>query len=284
MQEMKAARVEYDERFAELDKMEHPKPNRDFVYSTFNEFASKHPWVGSENIRPKSVARDMLEHWWDFPGYVIEYSLERSEGVLLRYLSQVYKTLVQTVPESYRDDAVDDVIADLRGIIRGADSSLLDEWESRRDPERRAALAAGKAEALAAVVVRKRDLSDDPRALAARLRTDLQRLVRALAAKNWAAALALLVPGEWTEGKLDAAMAPVWATLPKIDTTPRARRPELTLLKKHSARSWEASQRMAAPDQPLEEAEAMLSCVIEVPEGAGEDVPLLQLREIQAGS
>ena len=49
-----------------------------------------------------------------FHDYVRDYGLQRSEGVLLRYLSEVYKTLVQTVPEGDRTDEVDDVIAFLR--------------------------------------------------------------------------------------------------------------------------------------------------------------------------
>src|SRR5262249_23497926 len=46
MAEMKAAGLEYEERMAELEKLEYPKPNRDFIYDTFNEFAREHPWVG----------------------------------------------------------------------------------------------------------------------------------------------------------------------------------------------------------------------------------------------
>ena len=72
--------MEYDERMAELEKVEYPKPNRDFVYATFNEFAAKHPWVGAENIRPKSVAREMVERVMTFDDYVREYELQRSEG------------------------------------------------------------------------------------------------------------------------------------------------------------------------------------------------------------
>ena len=85
---------------AELEKVEYPKPNREFVYATFNEFAAKHPWVGQENIRPKSIAREMVEKFMTFADYVREYELQRSEGLLLRYLSEAYKTLVQTVPEA----------------------------------------------------------------------------------------------------------------------------------------------------------------------------------------
>ena len=45
------------------------------------------------------------------------------------------------VPESFRDDTIDDFLTQLRALIRGVDSSLLDEWEKMRDPtfERKAA-------------------------------------------------------------------------------------------------------------------------------------------------
>ena len=57
MAEMKMEGIEYDERIEELEKLEHPKPNREFIYETFNGFAARHPWVGQENIRPKSIVR-----------------------------------------------------------------------------------------------------------------------------------------------------------------------------------------------------------------------------------
>ena len=65
--ELKAAGVEYDDRMAELEKLEYPKPNRDLVYDTFNAFAAKHPWVKTENIRPKSIAREMVESFMSNP-------------------------------------------------------------------------------------------------------------------------------------------------------------------------------------------------------------------------
>ena len=37
--ELKAAGVEYDQRMEELEKLEWPKPNRDFIYFTFNTFS-----------------------------------------------------------------------------------------------------------------------------------------------------------------------------------------------------------------------------------------------------
>ena len=98
MAEMKMAGIEYDERMEELEKLEYPKPNREFIYSTFNAFADKHPWVGQENIRPKSIAREMFESFRSFSDYIRDYELQRAEGVLLRHLNSVYKVLAKPSP------------------------------------------------------------------------------------------------------------------------------------------------------------------------------------------
>ena len=134
MTELKAQGVEFDQRIAELDAMEHPKPLREFVYSTFNAFSEKHPWVGGENIRPKSIAREMLEGYFTFSGYVKRYGLERSEGLLLRHLNSVYKVLANTIPDAAKTDQVREMIAFFGDLVRRVDSSLLDEWERMRDP------------------------------------------------------------------------------------------------------------------------------------------------------
>jgi superfamily II RNA helicase len=237
---MKAEGLEYDERMAKLDEIEYPKPNRDFVYATFNEFAAKHPWVGQENIRPKAIAREMVEKFMTFADYVREYELQRSEGLLLRYLSETYKTLVQTVPEGYRNDDLLDVIAFLRATVRGVDSSLIDEWERLRDP---AYQAAAKADPRA--VLGPPPVWADPRAFAARIRNELHALLVALARKDHEAALAALAPGtDWTAPRLEAELAPYWAAHPKIDTTPAARRPHHTFVKELAPRRWEAVQRI----------------------------------------
>jgi hypothetical protein len=131
--EMKAEGLDYDQRIEELEKMEHPKPLRDFVYSTFNAFADRHPWVGEENIHPKSIAREMFEGFRSFSDYVEEYDLERAEGLLLRHLNAVYKVLAQTVPDGAKDDALREMELYLRDMLRQVDSSLLEEWERMKD-------------------------------------------------------------------------------------------------------------------------------------------------------
>ena len=274
--EMKAQGMEYDERMAELEKVEYPKPNRDFVYATFDEFAAKHPWVGHENIRPKSIARDMIERFMTFADYVREYELQRSEGLLLRYLSETYKTLVQTVPESYRTDEVLDVIAFLRATVRGVDSSLVDEWEKMRDP----AYQARAVDPRAAVT---ETLGPPPpwadaRGFAARLRNELHALLVALAREDHAAAAAALAPGSaWTPEELAKAMEPYWEAHERIDVTPAARRPHNTFVRELGPRRWEAVQRIV---DEAGEADWALHCEVDLTGEFDREAPFVRLVRI----
>jgi hypothetical protein len=271
--EMKAKGMEYDERMAELEKVEYPKPNRDFVYATFDEFAAKHPWVGHENIRPKSVAREMVERFMTFADYVRDYELQRSEGLLLRYLTEAYKTLVQTVPETYRSDELLDAIAFLRATVRGVDSSLLDEWERMRDPSYQARVVDPRA--AVAETLGPPPVWADPKAFLARVRNELHRLLVALARKEHEAAVAALAPGgDWTAARLEAAMAPYWAEHPLVDTTPAARRPHNTFLRETGPRRWEAIQRIV---DEAGEVDWMLQCEIDLSAPCDPDLPLLSL-------
>ncbi|MEO7700725.1 MAG: DUF3516 domain-containing protein [Opitutus sp.] len=133
--ELKAADVSYDDRMEKLQEVEHPKPRREFIYETFNAWKAGHPWIGEENVRPKSIAREMYERYLSFGDYIKEYGLERSEGLLLRHLSQVWKVLGQTVPESAKSEEVVEMETYFRELIRGVDSSLIEEWERLRNPD-----------------------------------------------------------------------------------------------------------------------------------------------------
>jgi hypothetical protein len=241
MAQMKAEGVEYEQRIEELDKMEYPKPLAEFVYDTFNAFVAHHPWVGQENIRPKSVARDMIEKYCSFHDYVREYGLMRTEGVLLRYLSQAYKALLQTVPSPLRTDEVEDSIEHLGAMLRAVDSSLLDEWASLREP------APGIVLPPVLPAVEKPNLVEDARALAVRVRGELHRLVAALGRKRWEEAAAS-VRGA-TAAQVEAEMGKYFAEHPSLDFTPRARRPDLTLIKPGpEAHTFVAHQTLIDPD------------------------------------
>ena len=129
MAEMKAAGVEYEERIEALDKLEYPKPLRDWTYDLFDSYRVAHPWAADFNIQPKSVARELYERAMTFAEYVAHYGLTRSEGLLLRYLSDVYKGLIRNVPEDLKTEELLDVTEWLGELVRQVDSSLIDEWE-----------------------------------------------------------------------------------------------------------------------------------------------------------
>ena len=134
--QMKADGVDYDDRLEALEEVEHPKPGKDFIYQTYNDFVLINPWAKEAGVRPKSIVREMFEEWSSFEDYIKNYGLERSEAVLLRHLSEVYKVLVQTVPPSLKTEEVEDAKSFLEEIVRGVDSSLIDEWERLRDHEK----------------------------------------------------------------------------------------------------------------------------------------------------
>ena len=132
MTRMKEEGVEYEERMARLAEVTWPRPEAEFIEPAFDTFARHHPWVGHLRASPKSVVRDMVEHADTFNQYVSRYGLKRSEGLVLRYLTDCYKLLVQTVPSTAVDDRLAEVIEWLGGLVREVDSSLLDEWERLR--------------------------------------------------------------------------------------------------------------------------------------------------------
>jgi superfamily II RNA helicase len=276
--ELKAKGVEYDERMAELEKVEWPKPNRDFVYGTFNLFAQKHPWVGAENIRPKSIVREMLTTYQSFHDYVREYGLQRSEGVLLRYLTESYKALAQNVPDAKKTEELEDIEAYLRTLVKTVDSSLVDEWERRIHPGEETARTGPHA----TLPPRKVRLADDPRKLAARVRSDLHRLLRALALKDYALASTLVhqpEPGTWTAEALEQAMAPFWEQHLALDITPRARRPDKTFLRALETGTWEARQSLVDPNG---ECDWFLDTRVDLREDRDEALPLIEL--VRVGS
>lgn len=230
IQELKAQGVEYEQRMEELEKVTYPKPNETFIYGTFDEFAKKHPWVQHDNVRPKSVARDIFERCMTFSEYVREYGLQRSEGVLLRYVSDAYKTLIQNVPESVRTEPLEDIAAYLLTTIKHTDASLLEEWESLRDHRDFAQRVDQEP------VPPKKDLATDRKSLTSRIRAEMHQLVKLLAKRSYEEVAEQ--QSDWAAERLEQAMEPYWAAFSSIDTTPRARQPRLTSLQDDGPRRW----------------------------------------------
>ena len=130
MNQMKADGLDYDERMEKLAEITYPKPLAELLGAAFEKYRADVPWANDYYLKPKSVLRDMLETASDFTEYISRYSIARSEGTVLRYLSDVYRVLSHTVPDEYFDDQLDDIVSWLRLIVRTVDSSLVDEWEA----------------------------------------------------------------------------------------------------------------------------------------------------------
>jgi len=171
--DLKMQGVEYEERMKELEKVDIDRPNVDLINATFEIFRQHHPWVGNERVRPKSVAREILERSMSFNDYVKEYGLSRTEGSLMRYLSQAYKAIVQSIPEAAKTEHLYDLSDELGAIVREVDSSLLDEWERMKDPAKVVAAEPAEEEAP--------DVTKDRRAFTAMVRNLCYRLPRCTA-------------------------------------------------------------------------------------------------------
>lgn len=132
--EMKADGLEYDERMALLEDITWPQPLAELLEATYEIYRERHPWLREDALQPKSIVREMYEQGMTFTDFVARYQLARSEGLVLRYLTDAYRTLRQTVPDQHRTPELDDLSEWLGETIRQTDSSLLDEWEALADP------------------------------------------------------------------------------------------------------------------------------------------------------
>lgn len=221
MAEMKAAYVEYEERMERLSQVEAPKPNKDWTYSSFNRFRMRHPWVGGDTVKPKSIVRELYERSMTFGEYVSHYGLKRSEGAVLRYLSDVYKGLIQNVAEELRTEEIEDLTAWLGAVVRQVDSSLIDEWERLTNPDEDRHDVAIRSNVAVTVM-------DDARAFRVMVRNAIFEWAQRLARRDGYSTLIAAASDDSRFADADEivdVMAPYWERYEQIDLGPEARSP-----------------------------------------------------------
>ncbi|QDO87602.1 DUF3516 domain-containing protein [Ornithinimicrobium ciconiae] len=233
--QMKADGIEYDQRMELLEEVTWPMPLVELLEGTLAIYRQSHPWVSEDALSPKSVVRDMYERAMSFTEFVGFYQLTRSEGIVLRYLTDAYRTLRNTVPDSAKTEELDDLIHWLGETIRQTDSSLLDEWEALTDPDAVAAAAARAAEGVP--LAPSRPITGNERAfrvmvrnaifrrveLAARdVYNDLAELERAVAALTEPPREPLMGADDW-----DRALETYWNEHDEIGLGPDARGPAM---------------------------------------------------------
>ena len=189
--EMKAEGIEYEERIELLDEVTYPKPLQELLEHTYEVYRQTNPWAADGHLSPKSVVREMWERALTFREYISVYGLTRSEGAVLRYLSDAFKALRSGVPTAARTEQLADIVEWLGELVRQVDSSLLDEWEQLTSPDQ-------PHDVPVAVPARPRPLTGNERAFTAMVRNALFRRVELFARSRWDELGALDAASGWT--------------------------------------------------------------------------------------
>ncbi|MGP9723411.1 DEAD/DEAH box helicase [Corynebacterium sp. AOP40-9SA-29] len=241
---LKAEGVDYTERMALVEDITWPKPLEEELEQAYDIFCESNPWASEFDLSPKSVVREMIEKAMTFSDLVATYNLARSEGVVLRYLTDAWRTLSHTVPPEHRSEELEDIVVWLGELIRQVDSSLVDEWSAMADPD-----APATEEQVAEHAFGVDDpslLSSNPRALRRMVRNHFFRHVELFAFEKESQLAEmddyLTAAPDWP-AELDA----YFDEYSDIGVDAAARSPELILIKEEG-RHWTVRQILDDPE------------------------------------
>ncbi len=237
---MKAEGIEYEERMELLEEVTWPKPLDDLLSAAFETYRASQPWIGDFQLSPKSVVRDVWERAMTFADFIGHYSLARSEGLVLRYLSDAFRALRQTVPDEVKTDDLRDLIDWLGELVRQVDSSLLDEWLAELTGS-----APVRAEAPVVPPAPPSVLSN-ARAFRVLVRNELFRRVSLAATRRWGELGALDEDSGFDAQRWQDSLEPYFAEHEAIGTGPDARSSAMLLITEHPDR-WEVRQILDDP-------------------------------------
>ena len=230
---LKADGVPYEERMERLEAVTWPRPLAELLATLFTTYRAHHPWLTTEPA-PKSILREMLESGDSFATFVRRYRLERSEGLVLRYLTDAWRALDRSLPDDVYTDALEDVVEWLGELIRATDATLLDEWTLLAGRPVHDHLAPESPAAARPF---------PPAAWRTAVRTAAFGWVDLLSARAYAA---LAERSGWSEDDLRAAMAPYWEEHDAVLTDADARSaPWFDLVEEPSR--WVVTQHLRDP-------------------------------------
>lgn len=241
---LKADGVEYDERMALVEDITWPEPLGELLEPLFETYRERHPWLAPDALAPKSVVRQMWEQGMGFTDLVSRYQVARSEGLVLRYLTDAYRALRQTVPASYRTEELELLVEWLGETVRQVDSSLLDEWEALNDPAH-----ASRQVSHHEPPPPPRPLSQQGRVFEVMVRNALWRRVE-LVARDDLDGLAGVEPegSEMTADRWDAALDGYYDEHERLLTDADARGPALLSVDRSTPGEWRVVQTLHDPE------------------------------------
>ena len=221
--QMKAEGIEYEVRIALLDDVSYPKPLEELLRHIYEVYLQSNPWAADGRLSPKSVVREMWERAMTFREYVSVYGLVRSEGAVLRYLSDAFKALRSGVPAAARTEELTDVVEWLGELVRQVDSSLLDEWEQLTSPDQ-------PVDGPVSVPGRPRPLTGNERAFTAMVRNALFRRVELFARRRWDALGELDSGCGWTASRWEEVIEDYFGEHDDVGIGADARGPALLII------------------------------------------------------
>ena len=243
---LKADGVDYTDRMNIVEDITWPKPLEELLEQAYDTFAETNAWVKEFELRPKSVVRDMLENAMTFSDLVATYGLARSEGVILRYLTDTWRTLKQSIPDEYNTPELEDIVVWLGELIRQVDSSLVDEWAQMAGEDSPIDQDTVDRE-LAFGVVDPTALTANRRAFTIMVRNYMFRLVQLFALEKEERLAELL---DYLDEVPDfgAILDDYFDEYDDIDSGPEARGPEFFRLGDTDSRAWSVRQIIKDPD------------------------------------
>jgi hypothetical protein len=260
---LKSEGVEYEQRMELLEAVTWPKPLNELLDVCFTEYRSHHPWI-AETPSPKSIVREMLEGGDTFSTFVRRYRLERSEGLVLRYLTDAWRTLDRSLTDDVYTDTLEDVVEWLGALVRATDATLLDEW---------AVLAGKPVHDHLAIEAPQATRAGPPAAWKTAVRTAAFGWVELLATRSYAA---LADRTGWIVQQFYDAMGPYWAEYDRIDTDGDARSAQQFSLTEEPGR-WLITQRLA---DPAGDGEWRFVATVDLEAAMSEGAPSLVLEQL----
>jgi superfamily II RNA helicase len=266
--EMKAEGIDYDDRMELLEQISWPKPLEELLDAAFETYSATQPWIGDFALSPKSVVRDMYERAMTFADYVGYYKIARSEGLVLRYLSDAYRAARQTIPDDAKTEELLDVIEWLGEVVRQVDSSLVDEWEALANP---------------ATVLDKPVIPPVPpsvvtnlRAFRVLVRNELFRRVQLAAREDWAALGELDAASGWGADQWADAMDAYFDEHGTLGTAGDARGPSMIAITE-GPQQWTVRQIF---DDPAGDHDWGMSATVDLAESAERGIAVVRVTSV----
>ncbi len=267
---MKAEGIEYDQRMELLEDVTWPKPLEQLLDEAFEVYKGTQPWIGDFELSPKSVVRDLYEKAMTFTEYVGFYKIQRSEGLVLRYLSDAYRAARQTIPDDAKTEDLRDLIEWLGELVRQVDSSLLDEWESM--------VAGTTLDAAAGPVVPPPPPSvlSNPRAFRVLVRNELFRRVQLAAREAWDELGELDAASGWDADRWRDAFDPYFDEHDVMGTGGDARGPSMITMTP-GATEWAVRQTL---DDPEGNHDWRIDAVVDLAESVEQGIAVVRITDV----